>query len=494
MKRCSFLAFIILFFMSVHMFPALQINSVLSAMKDPTNLIDEDFNTYATGKAGTNVVILQLGNLKYIKELKVYFKEAVKIKYFQINTSENFIEWRTIIERRDVNAATIDFTFNDLVSSFFRIVIVADGEFGIKEIEAYDTPAPKNKLTDIKITDITENSAVIKWQTKVKSQGTVRFMKKVNGTKESMLEADYQSGHSVNLKGLLKGTDYLVWVVSQSPDGTKIDSGELTFRTKGIPFPDIWELKGENITPFTAKIGYVANVPTQYEVQIGPDEKNLKKVIVEKKLKDRGFFELLGLQPESTYFYKLVLKDKYGNVVMTPVLNFTTPPYNIALGKKAIGTFNSIDPDIKRRGFGETTVDKVVDGNLNYFGGMAISYNGDNSDQFVVIDLEKPEPIKRLDVYWWGLSYSRDYRIDLSNDGKEWKTIVDHIDADKGLLTSTPGGDVMVSQTVAINKTARLVRLFVKAGAPRGSKVKKWDARPNLYLMEIAVIKDMQNR
>lgn len=494
MKRTLILCCFILFFFCVNLFSALKINTILSALQNPTNMIDEDFNNYSAGKAGTNVIILQLGNLKYIKELKIYLKDALNLKYINIYTSENFIEWRSIIERKDVNSATLDFTFPDMVSSFFRIVIVSDREFGIKEIEVFDTPAPKNKLTDVKIQDITENSAIVKWQTKIKSQGTIKFKKKMKGSQESMLEADYREEHSVALKGLLKGTDYLLWVVSQSPDGTKIDSGELTFRTKGIPLPDIWELKGENITPFTAKISYLANVPAQYEVFLGTSEKNIQPVISEKKLMDKATFELLGLQPESSYFYKLVLKDKFGNVVMTPVLTFVTPPNNIALGKKTVGTFNSIDSDIKRRGYGETTVDKTVDGNLNYFGGMAISYNGDNSDQFVIIDLEKPEPIKRLDVYWWGLAFSRDYRIDLSNDGKEWKTVAAGLDADKGVLSQTPGGDVMVSQTIAINKTARLVRLFVKAGAPRGTKIKKWAPRANLYLLEIAVIKDMLNK
>lgn len=491
MKRaawaCLFSAFI-----ASNLFPLMKLDGIIADLKDPTNMIDSNYNTYSAGKPGTNVIILQLGNLKYIKEIKVILKEAVKLKYLNINISENFIEWRSIIENKEISGPVLDYVLeNNQVASFLRIVIVSDTDFGIKEIETYDAASPLNKVFDAKVTDIKEYSALISWQTKIKSQGTVVFQKKVNGTKQTLMQADFRNDHALNLQNLLKGTEYLVQIVSQSPDGTRIESGEITFKTKGIPLPDIWELKGDSITPYSAKISFLANVPAQYEVSLGTSENNLKNIISKKKLQDRDTFEILGLQPETDYFYKLVIKDKFGNVTMTPPVPFRTPAHNIALGKKAVGTFNYIDEAIKKSGYGETTVNKAVDGNLNYFGGMAISYNADNSDQYVVIDLEKAEPIKRLDIYWWGLSFSRDYRIDLSNDGKEWQTMVSGLDAYKGILTSSPGGDVMVVQSVPVNKTARLVRLYVKAGAKKGSKVQKYEPRQNLYLLEMAVVKDV---
>lgn len=475
-----------------NLYPAMKIDNVISDLKTPVNLTDGDFNTVATGKTGTNVIILQFGNLRYIKELKVYLKDPVKIKYLNVFSSENFIEWRSIIEKNDLNEAVWDFTIDkSQAASFIRLVIVSETAFTISEIEVFDVASPVNKVTDVKIINIQEKSATVKWQTRIKSQGTVLLQKKVNGIRQTLMGADFNTEHTVNLEALLKGTEYLIQVVSQSPDGTRIESPELTFRTKGIPLPDIWELKSDNIAPYSAKINFLANVPVQYEVSLGTTSNNLKNIITQKKMKDRDSFEILGLQPETAYFYKLVIKDKFGNVTMTPPVPFRTPAHNIALGKKAVGTFNYIDEAIKKAGYGDTTVDKVVDGNLNYFGGMAISYNAENSDQYVVIDLEKAEPIKRLDIYWWGLSYSRDYRIDLSNNGKDWQTIVSGLDGDKGIATSSPSGDVMDVQSVPLNKTARLVRLYVKAGAPRGTKVEKWTPKQNLYLMEIAVIKDV---
>ena len=191
---------------------------------------------------------------------------------------------------------------------------------------------------------------------------------------------------------------------------------------------------------------------------------------------------------ETGYYYVIYLKDAAGNVIKTPVLTLNTPPNNIALGKKAWGTFNHIDPTIKEKGYGESTVGKVVDGSLNYFGGMAISYNADNSDQYVVIDLEKVSDIKRLDIYWWALSFSKDYRIDVSIDGKNWKTVKEHLDAAQGKDMRSPMGDYLVLHSIPLDQAARFVRLYVLAKAQRGTREKKWLPWPNLYLCEIAVI------
>ncbi len=490
MKKSAVLALFLVLLASVNSFSSLKIESVLSDMKNPTNMIDRNPGTYSEGRAGSNVIILQLGNLKYVNEIKLVLRDPVRLKYFQIDTSDNFIEWRNIIGKNEVSGAALDFSFEKEAAQFVRIVVISDVEFRVQEIEVFDAASPANRIMDVKVSDIRETTATIRWQTRIKSQGTVLFQKKMNGILQTLMEADFHNEHSVRLTGLLKGTDYIYRIVSQSPDGTRIESGQLEFRTRGVPLPDIWELKALSITPFTAKISYLANIPTRYEVQFGTSTNGMKTVITGKNWKDRDTFDLLGLQPESTYFYRLIVKDRIGNVTMTPVIPFSTPAYNIALGKKTAGTFNFVDEEIRRLGYGDSTVDKVVDGNLRYFGGMAVSFNAQNADQYVVIDLEKPEPIKRLDVYWWGLSFSRDYRIDLSIDGNEWVMVAQRLDARKGVDKPSPGGDVMVQQTVPMNKTARFVRLFVQAGAKRGTLNPKWPPRQNLYLMELAVIKD----
>jgi hypothetical protein len=451
--------------------------------------MDDKADTFAAAKKGTNTVIIQLGSIKYIKNLKIYLKEKTLIKNISLYSSDNFIEWSNILERKNVKENILTFELTDLSALFIKIVIQADSELLIQEIECSENPAPKNSLFNIKAENITENSALVKWETKIKTEGFFVYSKKVKGTKMTLLEMDYKNKHSVQLKGLLKGTEYTYNIISQSPDGTKIESELKEFRTKGIPFPDIWELKAVSITPFAAKMAYRSNIPTKYQVLLGQNKKKMDKIIDEKQMAEEKTFDVLGLQPETVYFYQLILTDQFGNVAMTPPLEFKTPPNNIALGKKVVGTFNFVDEDIKRRGFGESTIEKVVDGNLNYFGGMALSYNADNADQYIIIDLEKPEPIQRIELYWWGLSYSRDYKIDLSDNGMDWFTVKDHIDAEQGFDIGSPGGDYLVEHSVQIKKTARLVRVFIKAGNTRGSKVKKWNPRQNLYLCEIAVIK-----
>jgi len=487
MYRIAIVFFILLYSSA---FSVIKIQRVMSDLKDFNNLVDGKYNTVAFGKKGENTIILQLGTVRYIKEIKTFLAERAKIKKISIFTSDNFINWGIILERANISESAISFEFKNTSALFIKIVIDSESEIKIREIECYEAAAPINKIFNIRIENITEDSATIKWDTAIKTEDFFVYSKKVKGSKMTIFEMDYKDKHSITLKNLLRGTDYVFNIISQSPDGTKIESKTMEFRTKGIPLPDIWELRALNITPFTARIYYRSNVPTKYEVHLGESEKSLKKIIEETKLSEEKEFDISGLNPENSYFYKLVVSDKFGNVAMTPPLEFKTPPYNIALGKKVIGTFSYVDEDIKKRGYGQTGVERVVDGSLNYFTGMAISYNADNADQYVVIDLEKAEPVKRIDVYWWALSYSRDYRIELSENGVDWITVKDHIDAEQGSEISSPGGDFLVFQSTPVNKTGRLIKLFVKAGSKRGARTKKWQPRPNLYLCEIAVIKE----
>lgn len=488
-----FIIFFMICFAPAHFLLAnVQFQQVITDLKNPSFLTDGKEDTAAVGKKGTNTIILQIGTMKYIKTLGLSFKGKPNIKKISILASENFIVWSTIIDNKDLSESKPTFNLKSHPTIFLKIVLLTETDFSIQEIILEDDKAPKNEISGIQVRELTETTALIQWKTKIDSQDQFSFSQKVNGERQTIIEVSFRKDHEVRLKGLKRGTDYNYQIVSQSPDGIRMESPSQEFRTKGVALPEFWELKAESISPFNAKIRYRTNVPTTMEVYLGRTAESLVKVLEDKILQDTKEFDLQGLQPETAYFYKLALKDSSGNVLLTTPVSFITPAYNIALGKKAAGTFNFIDEEIKKRGFGTTTADKAVDGNLSYFGGMALSYNANNADQYIIIDLEKPEPIKRLEIFWWALSFSKDYRIDISDDGLEWKTIKDRLDAETGHPTHSPAGDFLVSQTVEVGKTARLVRLFVKAGAKRGTLVKKWDPRSNLYLVEIAVIKDVK--
>jgi len=449
-------------------------------------------STLASGKSGINNATLQFGRVMYLERIVFHSPDTLDFEKVEIFGSEDFVQWKKIVEKKNLRGSPIEIPLTDANASFMRVVIVSKGDFKLSQIECFAPELPKNEIYNLRVRNIGENTATIEWRTKLKSISYLEYATKVKGEKRQLVQTAYKTEHSTELSGLKKGTDYIVGVVSEAPDGSRVKSEVLEFRTRGIPYPDIWALEAKEISPFTASIFYRANVPVRHQVLLGRSEDALEKVIEEASLKEENTFEIKGLQPETEYYYRLDLTDRFGNVVMTPPIRFRTPPYNIALGKRVWGTFGFTPARGGVLEAGEENLAKLVDGNVNYFGGTAVSQNADNADQYAVIDLGEISPVDRLEIIWWGLSYSRNYRIDLSNDGENWTTVSQRLNADRGEAMRSPAGDLIVRHTVPVGKSARFVRLFVRAKAPRGTRSELWEPMSQLYLSEIAVIRDMK--
>jgi hypothetical protein len=473
---------------AVHAYASIKIPSVMLNQPDAKNLIDGNKAIFTKFKPGENTFSLQMGALKDIGSIKIYFSKVTEFKSFKLQISDDFISWNTAAEYKNIKTDLIDVKAENISALFVRIILESVSEYAIGEIECYEKASGKNEIYDVKISGISDNSVVVTWKTKIKSQDHFHYQKKYNGTKETLIEVNYITDHSVTLSGLLKGSDYIFIILSESPDGTRVESKQFAFKTTGVPLPEFWQLNAKNITPFTAKLFYESNIPTSYELFFGQSHAAMKKIKDDQGLAVSRDIDISGLQQETGYFYQLYLKDAQGNVIKTPQLAFSTPPNNIALGKKVWGTFNYVDPTIKELGYGETSIDKLTDGSLNYFGGMAISFNADNSDQYAVVDLGSVSAVKRLDIYWWALSFSKDYRIDVSIDGKSWTTLKEHLDASQGTDMRSPMGDYVVLHSIPLDTSARFIRVYIAAKAPRGTREKKWKPWKNLFLCEIAVI------
>lgn len=96
----------------------------------------------------------------------------------------------------------------------------------------YDTMPPI--IADVQVSDITETSAQVRWNTNEQATSIVRF-----GESEaySRLAGDttvFTTSHKVDLKRLDPGTDYHFQVVSYDREGNGAVSGDNTFKTKGV--------------------------------------------------------------------------------------------------------------------------------------------------------------------------------------------------------------------------------------------------------------------
>lgn len=489
--RRVIVALMLTFLFGKVVYPVVEIVDIISDMDNDESMIDDDLMTGSVSSSNYHTIIVQFGKPQYINAVEIIFDQKVEIDSIDFLSSDNFIFWKSILSDDDINTIEYESDFDDLFTAYLKITIQSDNEFQINDIVFYEDETPENALTDLEISDITETSAVISWDTEIPNMTYFYYKKRYNGEQEMLVEMNYKTEHEIKLSGLLKGNEYYYQIVSEAPDGSRIVTEQKSLTTAGVPLPEFWYINAEYVTPFSAKISYTANIDTKYKIYLGTATNDMELIESSKKYTTENDIEILGLQPETLYYTQLYIEDKKGNITYTTPLSFETLPHNIALGKDVWGTFDYEEPLITNKGFGSTGVENITDGDLNYFGGMAISYLLENSDQYVIIDLGAEETFKKINVYWWGLAYSENYRIDLSDDGITWTTVKKNLNAEDGEDMRSDDGDYIVLHSIDLKKTARFVRLYAEAGTEIGTRLPQVGEYAKLMICEIAVIEDL---
>jgi|GEM_PF-1435861 len=125
---------------------------------------------------------------------------------------------------------------------------------------------------------------------------------------------------------------------------------------------------------------------------------------------------------------------------------------NIAIGKKAFGTFSDAS----------LVLDSKAD--TKKFS-VSSSGNVSSTPQFITIDLGDNQYVDRVKVYWDLSAYPKDYEIRTSSDGKYWVVEAENLDAASGAKDSGKG---FIATTVSCKKAmigARYVQIYVPTGA-----------------------------
>lgn len=465
--------------------------SVLTTLEDSSFLYDGDLSTSAAAFAGENSIVLQLGQLKYLQSVQIDFWGSVDIGTVAVFSSENFFVWEEVETLNTVQSESLTFDFSgEGAAMYVKVVFYSSLPFEIAEVSFEEAESPENVIQTPELVSVSETAATISWQTDVPSMDTFYYKKLYNGSQAALVEASYLTNHSVTISDLLPGCEYVYQIVSQSPDGTRIESELLSFETEGTAYPEFWEYGAESINPFSASFYYQSNVPTKYEIYFGESADDLESVDKSRRYEDEQDFEITDLDPETQYFIELYIWDKNEQVLKTEVLSFITPAHNIALGKDVSGTFSYDFDEITGRGY-EMGSEKITDGDLNYFGGMAMSHLPESGDQYAVIDLGEVSTFKEILIYWWGLAFPTDYRIEISDDGENWETAQADLNASDGEDTRSSMGDYLVLQTVELSATARYIRIYIPTGTQVASRLPDLLTGLRYYLCEVSVIEDL---
>ncbi len=339
------------------------------------------------------------------------------------------------------------------------------------------------KIKNITVKSITDNSAKIEWDTNIDTTGQVNYGISISRMKNLSLDVNKRKKHDITLKNLLKGTPYYYQILVKKAGVISTSTVKL-FKTTGIPAPLLINSLTKNIKHNSANIHYMLNTPCKIFLTYVSKKNNKKKIMTINKYKIKGIIGLKDLTPETVYYYTFEIINKENKKSKIKIYHFTTPIFNLALNKKVSGTFDKIpdDPLISRS---KPMIERITDGNFNYFHGTATSGNIKKKDQFIIIDMGKQINFKKIITHWNALAFSKDYSILISKDKNTWKKIKTKLNAQKAKNYKGDNGVNILKHTILFKPLKiRYIKLMVKKNSAYYVKDKNWTY---LQLMEIEI-------
>jgi len=356
--------------------------------------------------------------------------------------------------------------------------------FILIEIFTYKLFSTSNFVKNVKIFNITENSATISWKTIKKCIGQLNYGTSPNSLFTVAMDVNMSTNHTIRLQKLEKGILYYFRIIYQYKNKTYMTK-IYQFKTKGIPKPNIINLKIEKISPTKINLKYLFTTPSKFILNYIAQHSKQKNIIRNYNYIQKGTLTLTNLIPDTTYFYNIQLENKNGEKFKSKVFHFKTMELNLALNKPVYGTFTHL-PDDRFVTKTKNPLQRITDGVLSYFSGLAQSGNIEKEDQYIIIDLEKKFKIKEIKIYWRALACSKNYSVYISKDKVKWEKIADKLNAKKGFnLTGVRGTPIKLNTVSIKSKTARYIKIFIPKNSPYFVKHKKWKF---VQLIEVKVL------
>lgn len=479
-----------------------SISIIETTFKEPIYLLDNNKKTCSVSeslKQCEQFIIINLKEKKYVKNVTILWHKKYPAPCVKILGSIDYLNWSLIkniknIKKQPVKNNYIVHKINlkNKVAQFIKILISQDGKIKnngnniikINEIYFNYSEKLKPKLINSSIQSIKKNKATIIWNTDFETLGQIRYGIHPDKISDIHTEYFYTKSHSLLLKNLERGTKYFYQIINQTPDNKYFISKLLTFKTKGIPFPKIEKININKRTHNSITLSIKPNIRTSLVMKYGTDPDKLNKTISIKKLKKKHIINIKGLQPLTKYYCQVTIKDKQKNLFKMKY-EFLTVEYNIALNKKAWGTFyNDYIADIFR--LKGNIIKRVNDGSFDYKTGMAVSLNPMKSDQFIIIDLGKNKEIEKIITYWRALAYPYLYFIYFSKDSKKWHRYKKMVNLKKAKPKFIQGSGIpmIIGETDIDNIQTRFVKILIPKGTPYYKKYKLYHF---LQLMEIKI-------
>lgn len=194
-------------------------------------------------------------------------------------------------------------------------------------------------LSNIAVTGLTSNGATITWNANENSTAIINYG--INGTfSNSLRSSNTQSGNqSINLTGLTPGANYTYKIFSVDANGNVTLSGDLNFTTPTTTSgngmggtidlgtdtsgPVFSDLRVSNITGTGASLTWNTNENATATINYGTSA-SYGNTAVFNTSNMSGSTNLSGLQPNTTYHFRVTFRDASGNTSTSSDTIFTT--------------------------------------------------------------------------------------------------------------------------------------------------------------------------
>ncbi len=195
-----------------------------------------------------------------------------------------------------------------------------------------DTPPV---VSGVIVTAITSSGATVRWESDKRTHGQVEYGLTANyGARESA-DDSLAPNHEIMLTGLAAGTTYHYRVRSIDYWGNQSVSPDATFATTDITAPVIRDVMATGITADSATIVWLTDSAAEGIVEYGPRPSYGSASALNTSRVTRHSITLTGLEPGTTYHYKVKSRDASGLWSSSTGRAFTTGGGDGAAGDEA---------------------------------------------------------------------------------------------------------------------------------------------------------------
>ncbi|MGH7196419.1 MAG: fibronectin type III domain-containing protein [Candidatus Saccharimonadales bacterium] len=190
-----------------------------------------------------------------------------------------------------------------------------------------DTTAPS--ISNVASSNVTTAGATVQWTTNEPADSLVEYGSTTAYGSSTPLGTNLTANHSADLSGLQAGTTYHYRVLSKDAAGNSAVSGDFTFTTAQPPVQDttppvISNIVSSNATTSSATITWDTDEPADSQVEYGTTDQFGSVTAPNTALTTSHSNALSGLQPGTTYHYRVLSRDGAGNVATSASATLTT--------------------------------------------------------------------------------------------------------------------------------------------------------------------------